>query len=130
MTTTAGIVEVKLRRSEIELIEHKMEQKEMEVSLLTEQLLQLETKIQKLERHLRSQKTGDAEYSELKLFRLQTERLLTRKSISAADSQKHKLQCDKEMQTREITSIQEELSDKKVRTALPPRSRHLPLGKG
>jgi len=114
VTTTAGIVEVKLRRSEIELIEHKMEQKEMEVSLLTEQLLQLETKIQKLERHLRSQKTGDAEYSELKLFRLQTERLLTRKSISTADSQKHKLQCDKEMQTREITSIQEELSDKKV----------------
>ena len=120
----AGKVEVKLRQSEIELVEQKMEQKQMEIKFLTDKLQQLEKKIQKLEQHLRNQKkTGDGtdsessyayayqlECDELELVRLRTEGLSTVTSLSTADLQKHQLQCEKKMQNQEILSIQKALS--------------------
>ena len=126
--TSAGKVEVKLHQSEIELIEQKLQQKQMEVDFFTGQLQRLKEKIQKLEQHLRNQKKAgdetlddvDSEYSyaytfqlesdELELVRLQTEGLSTESNLSTADCQKHQLECERKMQNQEILSILNALS--------------------
>ena len=126
--TSAGKVEVKLRQSEIELIEQKLQHKQIEVDHLTGRLQKLEEKIKKLEQHLRNQKKSDddilddadLEYSyaytyqlesdELELVRLQAEGLSTETSLSTVNSQKHQLECERKMQNQEILLILNALS--------------------